>query len=237
MSGELGRTLNSNETAQSIWNSIHEPVTLSMVRTGAEEPDASELTAISTVEKERAAITNKYMDRTASEKDIGRVCPLRDFHNKYIKEVILYSSVMKKPNLSIIDIGVGVAQDIQKWRRQDAAAVLGIDIAGDSINNPHRGAYQRLWSTMVRNGRDKVLPMAFAIGDGSKNMSTGEAGATVEDRVILQSVLGRTRPEGVVPPYIEKELASRFKTGADIMSCMFAIHYFFESKEKFDGFL
>ena len=237
MSGELGRTLNSNETAQSIWNSIHEPVTLSMVRTGSEEPDISELTAISTVEKERAAITNKYMDRTASEKDIGRVGPLRDFHNKYIKEVILYSSVMKKPGLSIIDIGVGVAQDIQKWRRQDAAAVLGIDIAGDSINNPHRGAYQRLWSTMVRNGRDKVLPMAFAIGDGSKNMSTGEAGATVEDRVILQSVLGRTRPEGVVPPYIEKELASRFKMGADIMSCMFAVHYFFETKEKFDGFL
>jgi len=237
MSGELGRTLNSNETAQSIWNSIHEPVTLSMIRSGAEEPDASELTVVSAVEKERAAITNKYMDRTASEKDIGRVGPLRDFHNKYIKEVILYSSVMKKPKLTIIDIGVGVAQDIQKWRRQDAAAVLGIDIAGDSINNPHRGAYQRLWSTMVRNGRDKVLPMAFVIGDGSKNMSTGEAGATVEDRTILQSVLGKTRPEGVVPPYIEKELASRFKMGADLISCMFAVHYFFESKEKFDGFL
>ena len=237
MRGELGRTLNSNETAQSIWNSIHEPVTRSMIRTGAEEPDLSEITSVSAVEKERAAISHRYMDRTASEKDIGRVGPLRDFHNKYIKEVVLYNSVMKKPGLSLIDIGVGVAQDIQKWRRQQAGAVLGIDAAGDSINNPHRGAYQRLWSTMVRNGRPAVLPMAFVIGDGSKNMSSGEAGTTVEDKVILQSVLGKTVPQGVVPPYIQNELASRFKMGADIISCMFATHYFFESKEKFDGFL
>ena len=237
MRGELGRTLNSNETAQSIWNSIHEPVTLSMVRTGAEEPALNEITAVSAIEKERAAITHRYMDRTASEKDIGRVGPLRDFHNKYIKEVILYNSVMKKPGLSLIDIGVGVAQDIQKWRRQQAGAVLGIDAAGDSINNPHRGAYQRLWSTMVRNGRQSVLPMAFVIGDGSKNMTSGEAGTTAEDKTILQSVFGKTQPEGVVPPYIQNQLASRFKMGADIISCMFATHYFFESKEKFDGFL
>jgi predicted NAD-dependent protein-ADP-ribosyltransferase YbiA (DUF1768 family) len=79
--------------------------------------------------------------------------------------------------------------------------------------------------------------MAFVIGDGSKNMSSGEAGATLEDKVILQSTLGKTIPQGVVPPYIEKEMASRFKMGADIISCMFATHYFFEAKEKFDGFL
>ena len=237
MRGELGRTLNSNETAQSIWNSIHEPVTLSMVRSGAEEPSQNEVTTVSAVERERAAISHRYMDRTASEKDIARVGPLRDFHNKYIKEVLLYNGVMKKPGLSLIDIGVGVAQDIQKWRRQQAGAVLGIDVAGDSINNPHRGAYQRLWSTMVRNGRNTVLPMTFVIGDASKNMSSGDAGATAEDKTILQSVLGKTAPQGVVPPYIQAELANRFKMGADIISCMFATHYFFESKEKFDGFL
>ena len=235
--GELGRTLNSNMVAQSTWNSIHEPVTVSMIRTGAEEPTMAETTAVSMIEKERQAITQRYADRTAPEKDLGRVGPLRDFHNKYIKEVLLYSGVMNKPGLGLIDIGVGVAQDIQKWRRQNAGAVLGIDIAGDSINNPNRGAYQRLWSTMVRNGRSAVLPMAFVIGDASKNMATGDAGSTVEDKAILQSVLGKIRPEGVVPPYIQNEMASRFKMGADIISCMFATHYFFESKDIFNGFL
>jgi len=237
MKGELGRTLNSNDTAQSIWNSIHEPVTLSMIRSGAEQPNLSEVTAVSAVERERAAITHKYADRTASEKDMNRIGPLRDFHNKYIKEAILYSAIMRKPGLGLIDLGMGLAQDIQKWRRVNAGAVLGIDIAGDSINNPNHGAYQRLYSTMLRNGRDKVLPMVFAVGDASKNMRSGEAGTTVDDKVILQAVLGRTAPEGVVPPYVRDEMSSRFKMGADVISCMFATHYFFETAEKFGGFL
>jgi predicted NAD-dependent protein-ADP-ribosyltransferase YbiA (DUF1768 family) len=237
LSGELGRTLNSNETAQSIWNSIHEPVTRSMIRTGAEEPTLDEVTAVSAIERERAAITQRYTDRTASDKDMNRVGPLRDFHNKYIKEAILYNAVMKKPGMGLIDIGMGRAPDIQKWRRVNAGAVLGIDIAGDSINNPDSGAYQRLWSTMLRNGREKVLPMAFVIGDASKNMVTGEAAATSEDKAILQSILGKVRPTDVVPPYIQNELANRFKMGSDVITCMFAIHYFFEAKDKFDSFL
>jgi predicted NAD-dependent protein-ADP-ribosyltransferase YbiA (DUF1768 family) len=237
LSGELGRTLNSNETAQSIWNSIHEPVTRSMIRSGAEEPTLDEVTAVSNVERERAAITQRYADRTASEKDMNRIGPLRDFHNKYIKETILYNAVMKKPALGLIDLGMGVAQDIQKWRRVNAGAVLGIDIAGDSINNPNHGAYQRLYSTMLRNGRDKVLPMAFVIGDASKNMASGEAASTSEDKAILQSILGKVTPTDVVPTYVQNELANRFKVGADVISCMFATHYFFENKEKFDGFL
>ena len=237
MKGELGRTLNSNQTAQSIWNSIHEPVTLSMVRTGAEQPNMTEVVAVSSIERERAAITQKYADRTASEQDMNRVGPLRDFHNKFIKETLLYNGVMKKGGLGLIDLGMGLAQDIQKWRRVNAGAVLGIDVAGDSINNPNHGAYQRLYSTMLRNGRDKVLPMVFAVGDASKNMRSGEAGATVDDKVILQAVLGRTAPEGVVPPYVRDEMSNRFKMGADVISCMFATHYFFESAQKFGGFL
>jgi len=237
MRGELGRTLNSNQTAQSIWNSIHEPVTLSMVRTGNEQPNMTEVVAVSQIEKERAAISQKYADRTASEKDMNRIGPLRDFHNKFIKETILYNAVMKKSGLGLLDLGMGLAQDIQKWRRVNAGAVLGIDIAGDSINNPNHGAYQRLYSTMLRNGRDRVLPMVFAVGDASKNMRSGEAGSTVDDKVILQAVLGKTTPEGVVPPYVKDEMSNRFKMGADVISCMFATHYFFETKEKFGGFL
>ena len=238
LKGELGRTLNSNQTAQSIWNSIHEPVTRSMIRTGAEEPTLDEVTAVSMIERERSAITQKYADRSAvSKKDMNRVGPLRDFHNKYIKEALLYNGVMKKAGMSLIDFGMGHGQDIQKWRRVNAGAVLGIDIAGDSINNPNNGAYHRLWSTMVHNGRENVLPMVFVIGDLRKNLANGDAAATSEDKAILQSVLGKTRPTEVVPPYVENELANRFKMGADIISCMFAVHYFFETKEIFDAFL
>lgn len=237
MRGELGRTLNANKTAQAIWNSIHEPVTVSMIRTGDEEPTKEETLAISAIEQERAAISHRYADRTATKADINRVGPLRKFHNEYIKEFLLYNSVMKKPNMLLIDIGMGMAQDIHKWRQVKAGAVLGIDIAGDSINNTKNGAYHRLYSIMLRDGRESVLPMAFVVGDASKNLMTGEAGATLEDKTILESVLGSRTPEGVVPPYITKKLAGKFKDKADIVSCMFATHYFFKSKEYFDGFL
>jgi predicted NAD-dependent protein-ADP-ribosyltransferase YbiA (DUF1768 family) len=79
--------------------------------------------------------------------------------------------------------------------------------------------------------------MVFAVGDASKNMRTGEAGSTVDDKVILQAVLGKITPEGVVPSYVKDEMSNRFKMGADVISCMFATHYFFESSEKFGGFL
>jgi hypothetical protein len=235
--GELGRTLNSNFVAQSTWKSIHEPVTLSMIRTGSEEASRDELTVVSALERERAVITQRYADRTAPTEDMARVRPLRDFHNRYIKEVILYSSVMKKPKLNLIDIGMGMAQDLQKWRRVNAGCVVGIDITGDNINNPNHGAYQRMWSSMLKDGRDSVLPMAFVVGDASKNMASGDAGIGSEDKVILQSIFGKVKPIGVVPPYIEDEMASRMKAKADVISCMFAIHYFFGSKEMFDGFL
>jgi hypothetical protein len=79
--------------------------------------------------------------------------------------------------------------------------------------------------------------MAFVVGDASKNLVSGEAGISPEDKTILQSTLGRVKPAGVVPPYIENQLASRFKMKADVISCMFATHYFFSSKETFNGFL
>jgi hypothetical protein len=78
--GELGRTLNSNMVAQSTWKSIHEPVTTSMIRSGNEEPLQDELTAVSLIERERAAITKKYADRTAPEEEPGQTPNLEPAH-------------------------------------------------------------------------------------------------------------------------------------------------------------
>jgi hypothetical protein len=58
-----------------------------------------------------------------------------------------------------------------------------------------------------------------------------------EDKDILRSVLGRMKPSGPVPAMVERDGAARLKLGADCMSCMFAIHYFFESPETLKGFV
>jgi hypothetical protein len=74
--------------------------------------------------------------------------------------------------------------------------------------------------------------MFFAIGDSSKNLASGEAGASPEERDILRRILGKIAPEGSVPPLVEKNGANRLKMGADVITCMFAIHYFFSYNKR-----
>ena len=239
--GTLARTLNSEEVGESVWNSIHDPVTLSMIRTGSEEPTQDEISSLLKAIGDRVEIGKKYYTRKAPEKDLLRVRGLRDFHNRWIKDTILYEPVLKPGDKTILDLAVGKAGDLQRWRRGKVAFVLGVDYAGENIRDPGDGAYRRLLDTIRTSnkgtGTASMAPMFFAIGDSSKNLSTGEAGANSEERDILRSIIGKVKPEGPLPPLIEKSGAGRLRMGADVMSCMFAIHYFFQNAEIFSGFL
>ena len=237
MRGKISGTLNSEINAESVWNSIHDPITVSMISTGSEEPTQDEISTILKTVGERAEIGKKYYEKKAPARDLIRVRGMRDFHNHWIKESVLYSPLLKIGDMTVIDIAVGKAGDLDKWRRGKASFVLGIDYAGENIRDPNNGAYRRLIDAIRRYGQPSVPTMFFAIGDSSKNLSTGEAGASPEERDILRTILGKIAPDGPVPPLIEKSGAGRLRAGANIMSCMFAIHYFFENAEKFAGFL
>lgn len=235
--GTLARTLNSEEVAESVWNSIHDPVTESMIRTGSEEPTQEEIASLLKAIGERAEVGKKYYERKAPAKDLIRVRGLRDFHNRWIKDTILYGPVMKPGGKSLLDLAVGKGGDLQRWRRGKAGFVLGVDYAGENIRDVDNGAYRRLVDTIRQSGPAAVPPMFFAIGDSSKNLASGEAGATAEERDILRRIFGKIAPEGSVPPLVEKIGVNRLRTGADIISCMFAIHYFFTNADAFKGFL
>jgi predicted NAD-dependent protein-ADP-ribosyltransferase YbiA (DUF1768 family) len=79
--------------------------------------------------------------------------------------------------------------------------------------------------------------MIFVIGDSSKSLVNGNAGATPEEQAILRSVLGKYPAGGDIPPLVAKTGAGLLKGGADAVSCNFAIHYFFETADIFQGFL
>ncbi len=253
-SGQLSRTLNSDMTAEGVWNSIHDPITQSMICSGAEQPTDEEIADLMKSKAEREALTHRYFERKAAEQDLMRVKGLRDFHNKWIKEFILYGSVLKSGRKTLLDLAVGVGADLQRWRRRHVSFVLGVDVAGNNIIGPGDSAYERYLSSMKRHMEDKAKaekvkkgekkpyvldlpPMIFAIADSSKHLVSGEAGATPEEKDILRSVFGKNEPQGPVPSFVEKYGASRLKMGADCVSMMFALHYFFESKETFNGLL
>lgn len=237
--GTLERTLNSEKVAESVWNSIHEPITEFMIRTGADEPSEEEQLRLREGRGETLAeVGLQYYDRKASTEDLMVVRGLRDFHNRYIKENILYSVILRKKNMSLIDYTCGKAADLQKWRRARVSFVLGLDAAGESIRNKNDGAYRRYLDTMVNaGGRDRVAPMVFVIADSSKDIVSGTGGATQEEGDILRSVFSRAKVEATLPKWISKEIAGKLRMNADVGVVMFSLHYFFQTKEILDGFI
>jgi len=159
---------------------------------------------------------------------------LRDFHN-YIKSSLLFSRVLQS-GMALLDIGCGKAGDIHKWSAANLAWVLGIDPAEDSLNNPRDGAYRRYVNK--RAEFPSTPPMVFVQGSAIRPFSTGDAGITTEDQTMLRALfnspLGGSQPPKFL---VESGLIGRAAAKFEAVSCMFALHYFFERPETVDSFL
>jgi hypothetical protein len=235
--GRLLQTLNGERAANGVWNSIHDPVTISMITTGAEEPTVEELMEIRSDMAEGISVGRKYFERKAPKEDMAAVRGLRDFHNHYIKDSILYRATLKGGGKSLLDLAVGQAGDLHRWTRMKAGYVLGVDIASDNITNVVRGAYRRYLNAQIEAGSKDAIPdMTFVIGDASKPLRSGDAGTTPEEQDMLRVVFGGGA-KGAVPKAVTERAAGKLAEGADVATCMFALHYFFESSEKLEGLL
>lgn len=235
-SGVISRTLNSDMNAEGVWNSIYDPITDTMIRRGAEEPTPAELALLGGRVREGSA--RQYFDRQGPEADEGLATEMKKFHNRWIKETILFNTGLSGGDKTLIDLACGVAGDLHKWLRMKVAFVLGVDYAAKNIMDSGDSCYTRYMNQAVKlGGLDAIPPMVFAIADSSKPLVDGAAGSTEEEKDILRSVFGKVRPTGSVPAFVEQAGASRLKMGADCVSCMFAIHYMFETPDKFNGFL
>jgi predicted NAD-dependent protein-ADP-ribosyltransferase YbiA (DUF1768 family) len=235
--GIVGRTLNSDMVAESVWNSIHEPITETMIKTGSEVPSAEESAALRKSTEGREGVALRYVERKAAVQDLALIRGLRDFHNRYIKEDLLLEKGLMGKNKTLVDFAVGKAADAQKWRRNNVGFVFGVDIAGESILNADDGAYRRYLNTLVNARGATIPPMIFAIGDSAKSIASGEAGATDEERDIMRAVYGQLEPTGPVPPYVTKFGKGKLKNGADCAAIMFALHYLFKDEASFNGLL
>ena len=66
---------------------------------------------------------------------------LRDFHNLYVKRILIIGA--SKPGNNLIDFAVGKAGDLPKWIAAKLSFVFGIDISKDNIENHLDGACAR----------------------------------------------------------------------------------------------
>lgn len=240
LKGQIGRTLNSEKVAESVWSSINRPITVYMITTGKEVPSDAERREMA-AEVNEAELTAKvlqksYFERKPMSQDETKVKGLRLFHRLHIKSRILYKAVFHgAPGKKLLDLAVGEGQDLPRWSEGKAGFVFGIDYSGQAITKPFKGAYGRLLGDMM-DKRMIRYPVFFAIGDSSKPIRSGEAGVEELDKSMMRSIFGVQGP-GVSIPLVEENGVGQLQDGADSVLCMFALHYFFKDANTFNGIL
>jgi hypothetical protein len=78
--------------------------------------------------------------------------------------------------------------------------------------------------------------MAFAVGDCTLDIKTGEAAIDPESKELLKLIMNPIQKRQNFEPY-ERALVGRCKDKFNVVSCLYAIHYFFETETKLEQFL
>ena len=205
--GRQGGTMNADWVANSIWNSIHNPVTDSAIRTGI---------VVQCAAPETLVAASSVGGRRTPGRDALKMQCMRNFHD-HVKRTLIRRVVAA--GSTVCDLAMGNGDDIGKWISAPVAFAFGCDVLATAINGSEDGAYRRLLDKMVElGGRDRVPRMVFAQADMARRLSTGEAGMTPEDQGLLQSVFASNG-------------------SFDAVTCMFAMEYMFRDAATLDGFL
>ena len=235
--GILTKTLNDYIVACNVWSSIHNPISQSNI-----------------VGNERIANNIDVAELSGNDIYYSRTIPrsarlsfhMLEFHNHGIKDM-LYSKPSKKR--SIVELACGQGGDLPRWIKYEYKFVLGVDLVKNNIYSPKHGVYSRLLKDksdfIYNNDKDNNIQfpdMAFAVGDCSKSIISGECAINNEDPSrddkdsynLLKMVFGKGSKKNDTQ---FNKIIGRGSHGFDVCSCMFGIHYFFKNEEMLDGFL
>lgn len=210
---------NAYHVANSNWQTIHNPITKEM-------------------------LTDKPLTMDDIDNDVyynkdnqpSKTQNLREFHNKYIKSMLIDS--VSEEGKTLVDLAVGKGGDLQKWTKNKLRFVLGIDISKDNIHNPKDGACARYLN--IKKERNHLMDALFVYGDTSQLISNGDFAKDDKQeeeisRFVVEQVMGIGTPKTTHGGYIAKlfNIAPQF----DICSIQFAIHYMFKDKFSIHNFI
>ena len=237
ITGSLSKTANDLSVAMSIWHNIFEPVTYEHI-IGEDKVDISEIP--SDIEERLLGTNDVYYAREIPRNHMLSVHML-NFHNYGIKSY-LYEYPDKKN--SLLELACGMAGDLPRWRDSKYDFILGVDLVKDNIEGP-QGAYSRYINQRKevmkyhRNTQKVHYPQAiFLIGDCALPLDTGEAarGKDYDSEQLLKLLyMGKVNNKY---NYLNKyRITGKASKKFDVVSCQFAIHYFFKNKDLLEGFL
>jgi mRNA (guanine-N7-)-methyltransferase len=208
---------NSFHVANSNWRSIQNKIDEEMIR-GRDIPN---------LEENQDIYYNRITTSTYTQ-------GLRDFHNLFVKKILI-KSVSRKGNI-LIDYACGKAGDLSKWIEAELGFVFGMDISKDNIENRLDGACARFLSGKYTN---KKLPDAlFVQADSSKNIKDGNAFYSEVAFTISKSIFKECREEQSeqIGKYVKKHYGIG-ERGFNVSSCQFALHYFFKNVSTCNNFI
>jgi hypothetical protein len=206
---------NSYNVANDNWYSIHNPITKEMISIGENIPDEI---------KEDDIYYNKI---TNSDDTKG----LRDFHNLFVKKILILSVANKGDTL--IDYACGKGGDLPKWINAHLSFVFGLDLSKDNLENRINGACARF---LNYKKEFKMMPYALFInGNSSFNIRSGEALLNEKAVQISKAIFGKGSKDKLGPGVIRQY--GKGEEGFNISSCQFALHYMFENKKTLHNFL
>ena len=199
---EYGNDIN---VAEDIWTNIHVPVTEEMLRSVFTSP------VDDTFEDELYyRDTLEARDRVMSD--------VMSFHNRIKDE--LYRTVVKRGD-TLLELAVGRANDLHKWRKTGPSKVVGIDLSKGNLEGARQGACVRYLKEAAKN---KLPPALFIEGDMTQPL------LEQDNRYI--KMLNKQEPAPT--EYLQKFVGL---TEFDDISCQMAMHYACASEETFRAFV
>jgi mRNA (guanine-N7-)-methyltransferase len=149
------------------------------------------------------------------------IIQMRQFHN-WIKSTLItniteyYYSMKKNNRVALLDIAVGRGGDLMKWSNAYITDVFGFDISPEAIyskspENP--GAVER-----IRNLKNYKTKVEFAIGDATRPLENSD---------------GTPGIDSLITKYLIDSRLKQF----DLVSCQFALHYYFSSESALRNML
>lgn len=218
--GSISGTANDHMTALNVWKSIQMPVTEQHL-TGAIVLDDTMRDAV---------IGNTlYYDRNVS-RDTLSMRPMMDFHNQWVKDRTLLKTFRGHAR-SLLDLGCGKGGDMHKWKHAGFTTVLGIDLYEDNLTNPLDGAYARLRQSNLNPATHTYV---FTQMDVSQPIDGRRIEATSNDDFrTLSKILWSIQP---APSSVLRKYEGLATSGFDVVSCQFAVHYFFKTAETLKTF-
>ena len=208
---------NAYHVAQNNWYSIHNPITIDMLTTGNNIPN-------------ELADDDIYYNQVKGRKVTKA---LRDFHNLFVKNVLILS--ISTPGNTLIDYAVGKGGDIPKWISANLSFVFGLDSSKDNIQNQLDGVCARYLN--YKQKFDSIPDALFIYGNSAKNIRNQSAAYTEKGKEIIRAIFGEgVKDEKILGAGVAKSFG-RVIEQFNISSIQFAIHYMFENAETLHNFL